>query len=744
MSSEDVFEDWDRMRAEHARLLERFRAWGASADEAAHADGFLSWMGRVTELRPNERDVIEFLWGFVPRKVLGTEDVLDEVRAAVARLLEFLRSDPGLDTGAALGVARDRSTFLRRVRSFEGSGSEWFEELGDYLGITGMEPFQVLPDGFTWGGIQGWNEARAFNELRDVLVKAVADGRVDPDAPGWRARSAVIQLTWLDTPSPMFDGRSPRAVIANERAHAAPTFGQTLEGVKSLQKAGLFRGIPFDEIDGEPAPTGGRALDVGESGPPVFPLRKLPTESELVTAAAGSRLLDDVRALLERIGTGSRLTQKGNLNLADARALAVAIGVGEMFDPEIGGQLFHTKSSTEIPTVHLAFRAARAAGFVRVQHGKVLPTKRASMLGRDPLADWGDLFEAVVWKLRWPVHAYPDDRTAFWADDLADLMPRLLEGLYAAPPEESLPVHRLSALLWEEFERIYDLDGLTPGQREYLPGRLMWNVTQAVFEPLDRLGAVELRIPPEPERPSSWTDDEATRAYFLAHRQRERGIVVRLTPLGAWAARAVIARLSGGTEPPAAGDLGARARSAEALVALAQEHELTPDEVRAEAAAFREQAGASAAEEFARMLAAGGPTTLLVKACMDALPDSELEPAVRSAALTASSGAGAMQCVAWLTEHGLDAPPIAPSHDELVEATIWSVVEVARADGPQGTAEMLVVLPESEQLEVAESVGSSASPYALEAAMAIAAAPLSSAVRKAGRRSIHRLRTRGT
>src|SRR5437867_2448676 len=39
------FDEYERVRAEHRLLLDGFRRWGASEDDASGADDFLAWLG---------------------------------------------------------------------------------------------------------------------------------------------------------------------------------------------------------------------------------------------------------------------------------------------------------------------------------------------------------------------------------------------------------------------------------------------------------------------------------------------------------------------------------------------------------------------------------------------------------------------------------------------------------------------------------------------------------------------------
>lgn len=582
-----------------------------------------------------------------------------------------------------------------------------------------MEPFTDLPDGFGWGGIQGPVEAEAFDLLKQRLRAAVRGGQIEPGRPGWRQVSAKLQMAWLDAPNEAFGGRSPRAAVAEERAEQEPRLAEIVEGMRAMQSHGMFRGLPLDGIE-SPAP-------IGLEPPVRFPVLPISRDEEVAAAVASAPLVRHIGALLDLLGEGRPLTKKNNLTLTDAKAFAEAIGKGEEFDPVIGETTFRTRSSAEIPAVRVALAWARAAGLVKVAHHRAARTKRGRRLGEDPVDDWRVLFWTFVWKLGWPRRRWPEDRVPFWADDLCDLVPRLLEELYRQGGEP-MPLAELSEPVWHALTSTYDLSWMTDDQERVWPGALASDMWHGVFVPLAELGAVEL-------------SGERSIAELLTDPNGEDARAVRATPLGLWAIRRVI-ELRWGQAPPVAGDLAARASSAETLLALGAELDLGPEELTEEARRYREVRGSAAAAELASILARGGPDVLAVHACLGALDPAEAAGAVRAAAPTATGG-GALQCAAWLEEHGFEAPRVEVTEEALAEATVWNLVAVARGDGPEGVGEALAALSEEEQAEVIGAIGRLDDPFAVEALEAVALGGTSPSVRKVARKALHRQRTRG-
>jgi len=190
---------------------------------------------------------------------------------------------------------------------------------------------------------------------------------------------------------------------------------------------------------------------------------------QLADQASGCPALTHVAGILEHIGPGLKLTVNGNLCLAAVRALAERFGCLELVDPVVGGRRFRTVSSIEIVPVDLIFRWSRAAGFVRIVHGSVVPTARGKRLGADPLDDWRRLFDAFVRKLRWPetsLGGFHAERY-FWLRDVASAIGRSLAVLEMSP--EPIWITNLAAMIELDLVERYDLSSLAEERFTALP-----------------------------------------------------------------------------------------------------------------------------------------------------------------------------------------------------------------------------------------------------------------------------------
>lgn len=133
------------------------------------------------------------------------------------------------------------------------------------------------------------------------------------------------------------------------------------------------------------------AADVEEEPRTIGPVR-LPDADErraVIPAAQDMRLL---RALAEQCPPpGRKLTEKGNLRLAEARSLVEAIGTGD--DPELGGYR-RLQSAEELPVLGRLVNIGLTAGVVRRNRGRLVAVATFAKL--DDLAAHEKVVRAAV------------------------------------------------------------------------------------------------------------------------------------------------------------------------------------------------------------------------------------------------------------------------------------------------------------------------------------------------------------
>lgn len=147
---------------------------------------------------------------------------------------------------------------------------------------------------------------------------------------------------------------------------------------------------------------------------PAVPPVALPDDAEVARSKADSPIVAMFARFAEFVGGGRKLTQTGNLTLADARVLVDLLGTGDGMDAQIGDRTYKTRSSADLPRLRQVFAWARKAGVVRVAHGRVLATKRGLAIAADPAGFYDKAVDALLaigplssqrdptWWLAWP------------------------------------------------------------------------------------------------------------------------------------------------------------------------------------------------------------------------------------------------------------------------------------------------------------------------------------------------------
>ncbi|MFC3818681.1 IS1096 element passenger TnpR family protein [Planomonospora venezuelensis] len=200
-------------------------------------------------------------------------------------------------------------------------------------------------------------------------------------------------------------------------------------------------------------------------------------------AAEESPVVRELRAFVEWVGAGRKLTATGQITLADARALVSLLETGDELDPRIGDRVFRTKSSAELPGLTRVFLWARAAGLVRTVKGRVVPVKKAAGLLTRPHALWEAAFEAF------PTLADAVCPVGYWRSSLlheefAPVVRLLLARLYGG----AVPVAELRELSWDRASAPFIIE---EPERVGVRG-INDRDTDRVLAVLDHLGAIKV------------------------------------------------------------------------------------------------------------------------------------------------------------------------------------------------------------------------------------------------------------
>jgi hypothetical protein len=365
--------------------------------------------------------------------------------------------------------------------------------------------------------------------------------------------------------------------------------------------------------------------------PPLPPVA-LPDEAEVAASRAAAPILAMFATLAEFFAEGRKLTQTGNITLADARILVGPLGTGDVMDPQIGDRTFKTKSSAELPRLRQVFAWAKKAGVVRVARGRLVATKRGLAIARDP----GALFDRAVEALLaiGPLASQRDpDGWLAWpgVDELLDrLVVHLLTGPYVA--QRPVPVDDLASLATTAVLDAFEFPSLDD---DHVARRVGADVVDIV-DALELAGVVRrAEIPDAP-------DDD------LAVRRRRHGGSVELTPAGVATTRRLL--MDAGYQAPAAGRF-ADASAAELL--LGTDLDDFPALLGELEAWRRRRSPAQAAGELAAAVRELDDPALrnLALAVMDDMEVDIAGPEVRK--LANDPGARGF-ALCWLVDHGLE------------------------------------------------------------------------------------------
>jgi hypothetical protein len=199
-------------------------------------------------------------------------------------------------------------------------------------------------------------------------------------------------------------------------------------------------------------------------------------EDDLAAPAASTPALRQVAALTRWVGQGRKLTQTGQLTMADARHLVGLLDTGDEIDPVIGERVFRTRSSAELPVLAIVVAWAKAARLVRVVHGRLVPVKKNQLLIDRPAQLWEVMFAAfdqmgpAICPSGWFQSLLGDN----FADGIAVLFGGIADGGGAVPTEA------VQEEVWSALSARYYLDDATTEQLARLRKSTDHDVRRAV------------------------------------------------------------------------------------------------------------------------------------------------------------------------------------------------------------------------------------------------------------------------
>lgn len=282
-------------------------------------------------------------------------------------------------------------------------------------------------------------------------------------------------VTFLDAAGLLAKGSSPVAALERATEDLTEEFLEAMDDPSQFGMAkSLFASFDLDGVDlDDPAQLralvdefNARPLDerrqvipdrVMAPARPALPPVALPDGDAVAASRSAAPIVSMFSTLAGFVGAkGRRLTQTGNLALADARALVDLLGTGDTLDPQIGQRIFRTRSAAELRGLRLVFTWAKKAGVVRVLHGKVVATKKGLAIAGDP----GRFFDQAVDALLalGPLSGQRDGgRNWFGWTEVEGLLDHLTVDLLAGPfmAQQPLPLDDLTAVATAEVHNTF-------------------------------------------------------------------------------------------------------------------------------------------------------------------------------------------------------------------------------------------------------------------------------------------------
>lgn len=461
--------------------------------------------------------------------------------------------------------------------------------------------------------------------------------------------------------------------------------------------------------------TGG-AVGTRVSSPMALPPVPVPPPEAVQASEAAAPVLRMFAELARFAGTGRQLTQRGNLTMADARALVPLLDSGDVLDERIGDRTFTTRSSAELPGLRLIFTWARKAGMLRVRHGKVLATKRGLALAANPAAEFDRVLDALLAAGPLTAQRVP----GAWMDwpEVDELLDSTVLHLLVPPyaSRQPVPIAKLTDMATDIVLGTFVFDRLAD---EHVASRVGWDVTR-IADALELAGVLRRGGTPEPE----------------AGHQLRTGGAIELTPAGIAALQRRLPAL--GYEVPISGLL-ATATAAEMVAGIeAADDETMTAEVDAWLA--RRTPERAAAEMAAAVAELADPALqYLALAVLTDLGDELAGPQVRQLAEDPASRGFALS---WLADTGvLDARALYdPDDPDSFAQVLFHRLVTAE---PAGMLEALALAGDGDQqARLATELGRSPSPSAEPVLEAVGAHHPVRPVAKAARKALFLRRSR--
>lgn len=448
---------------------------------------------------------------------------------------------------------------------------------------------------------------------------------------------------------------------------------------------------------------------------PVGPVR-LPDDDAVREAAEASPVLAGFEKLAAYLADpGKTLTAKGNLKIADAKALVDVLETGDVYEAVVGDKTFKKGSSTNFVEVDQWQWWAREAGAIRRRGNKLVGVKAwRERVRKDPVGEVRKAFDALV--EYGPVSSWG---TGFYTetDQLVDECLVLVLGRTLAS-DSPVEYEEIVAVLEEIRERL--------GVRELYPDAIR-NPVDRTLTLLERCGVI--------------VQDGVERTLGRFDIERRAGGTVRLTPIGV----VLTVELLRANDYPVEVVARAEDLTAETLAALVLDS-TEPTQWWPSATGWLDlQPDRGAAlRDVVRALAAHGLPFVVV--ALDAASQEEhetVEAAARELAFSADDEPDHVAAIAlgWLIDRDR-VDPAGLDRDAVLDAVLTPLGALAEFDNSMVAEQLGEDRDVSEQLELIAMIMQRQPPGATALLEAIGRDNPNKVVAKAARKELYRLRSR--
>jgi len=306
--------------------------------------------------------------------------------------------------------------------------------------------------------------------------------------------------------------------------------------------------------------------------PPVV----LPTDDELRMMAHDATVMKRLIRLVEYVGSGRAVTDRGNLKLADGKELVTLLETDDRFDKQIHDKVFKTVSSEELDDVDFIYRLALAADMLIIKGHRLLPGPSARSLPDDSINIYYTMFLVLLQQVGPTQHHYRKHRYGFdwFAEELDGQLPSIMIELYR--DRKPYEIDDLAVQAWAYLNDVFDIPDVAVEKLDYRRSSVEFMLRNA-FDRLAEMGIITIA-------------DEVHTPTHYGMIDRSAG-TVRLTPLGLWALQRFASKI---TNAPVVGAL----RSSSAAVMLRAAADLSHDLARAEVDAWVDHHGDGSASEL--------------------------------------------------------------------------------------------------------------------------------------------------